>query len=62
MTKLEELIEMARNHQISEAEHKAQVRSFAYGNTHFENEEITLGDIDEAMKTLETEREFVPCS
>jgi hypothetical protein len=49
---LEYLIELARKHQITPEEHDAQVRSFAYGNTHFENETITRADIDRAVDSL----------
>lgn len=52
---LQELINMAKRHEISDEEHKAQVRSFAYGNTHFENEAITRADIDEAVNALNAE-------
>lgn len=55
--KLEKLLELARKHEITPEERDAQVRSFAYGNTHFENEAITKADIDNAMKSLQTERE-----
>ncbi len=58
-TDLERLIERARKHTISAAEHDAQVRSFAYGNTHFENEAITREDIDRAIKTLEPSEKFI---
>lgn len=60
--KLEILIEQARKHRMTPEERDAQVRSFAYGNTHFENESITKGDIDEAVASLKAEREPVPCS
>ena len=46
------LIELARKHEITTEEHDAQVRSFAYGNTHFENEAITRADIDQAVNAL----------
>jgi hypothetical protein len=46
------LIELARRHEITEDEHEAQVRSFTYGNTHFENEEITRDDVDRAVDSL----------
>jgi hypothetical protein len=52
---LEFLIEWARKYPISEEESKAQVRSFAYGNTHFENDRITKADIETAMETLDKE-------
>ena len=55
--KLKKLIELARKHKVTPEERDAQVRSFAYGNTHFENEAITKTDIDDAMKSLQTERE-----
>ena len=55
--KLKKLLELARKHKTTPEEHDAQVRSFAYGNTHFENEAITKADIDNAMKSLKTERE-----
>jgi hypothetical protein len=51
-TDLEWLIERARKHTISADEHDAQVRSFAYGNTHLENEAITREDIDRAVDSL----------
>jgi hypothetical protein len=49
---LEYLIDLARKHRITPEEHDAQVRSFAYGNTHFENEAITRADIDRAVDSL----------
>jgi hypothetical protein len=55
--KLEKLLELARKHKMTPEEHDSQVRSFAYGNTHFENEAITKADIDSAMESLHTERE-----
>jgi hypothetical protein len=57
MEKLQKLIEQARRHKMSPAERDAQVRSFAYGNTHLENEAITKADIDRAMTSLKEERE-----
>ena len=56
---LQQLIELARRHEITSEEHDAQVRSFAYGNTHFENDTITREDIDraiDALKIAEPER------
>jgi len=49
---LQQLIEIARQHYITPEEHDAQVRSFTYGNTHFENETITRLDVDQAVDTL----------
>lgn len=54
---LQYLIDLARKHQITPEEHKAQVRSFAYGNTKIENPSITKADIDQAMTALEAGRE-----
>jgi hypothetical protein len=51
-TNLEVLIEIARKHQMTEDERDVQVRSFAYGNTHFENATITRADVDRAVETL----------
>jgi hypothetical protein len=56
---LQELLDMAKRHEISPEEHNAQVRSFAYGNTHFENEAITRADIDEAVKNLNAEAVYL---
>lgn len=55
-TNLEQLIEMARKHTMTENERDAQVRSFAYGNTHFENATITRSDVDHAVDTLNSDR------
>jgi hypothetical protein len=49
---LQQLIEIARQHHITPEEHDAQVRSFTYGNTHFENETITRSDVDQAVEAL----------
>jgi len=49
---LQQLIEIARQHHITPEEHDAQVRSFTYGNTHFENEAITRSDVDQAVEAL----------
>jgi hypothetical protein len=49
---LQQLIEIAREHRITPEEHDAQIRSFTYGNTHFENEAITRSDVDLAVDAL----------
>jgi hypothetical protein len=54
---LTNLIELARRHEITPKEHDAQVRSFAYGNTHFENESITRADVDRAVDSLKIANE-----
>ena len=55
-TNLELLIEMARKHEMTASERDAQVRSFAYGNTHFENSTITRAGVDRAVDTLKSEK------
>ena len=49
---LKRLIEKARLVQLSPAHAEAQRRSFAYGNTHFENERITKQTIDREAEAL----------
>ena len=56
-TNLELLIEMARKHEMTDKERDAQVRSFAYGNAHFENAAITREDVDRAVDTLNSEKD-----
>ena len=52
---LEELIEAARKFPFSDEEREAQRRSFAYGNTHIENERVTREMIDEQADLLNRE-------
>jgi hypothetical protein len=59
---LQYLIDQARKHEITPEERTAQVRSFAYGNAHYENQAITKDDIDRAMTKLHAERESEPRS
>jgi hypothetical protein len=49
---LQNLIDLARKHKITPAEHEAQVRSFTYGNTHLENDTITRDDVDSTVSSL----------
>jgi hypothetical protein len=49
---LKELIEAAKNVPFSDDEREAQRRSFAYGNTHIENDRITREMIDEQAEIL----------
>ena len=49
---LDELIERAKRLEVTPANREAQRRSFAYGNTHFENERITRDTIQEAAEQL----------
>lgn len=53
---LKELIEIARNHEITEEEHRAQVRSFAYGNCSLENPAITREMIDQIADAIEVQK------
>jgi hypothetical protein len=51
---LNELIEMARRVQMSDDERQEQKISFAYGNTKFENEDITWDTVRKAAEELKT--------
>lgn len=51
-TDLDKLLERARGLPVSEEDRERQRRSFAYGNTHIENERITRKSIDEAAEAL----------
>ena len=50
--KLAKLIRMARNVRVSASDLEQQRRSFAYGNTHFENERVTRETVDRAADSL----------
>jgi len=52
---LQQLIEAARHVPFPEEEREAQRRSFAYGNTHIENERVTREMIDEQAEALKLE-------
>ena len=55
MTKnLEELVIRARKITMTAAQIREQRRSFAYGNTHIENEKITREMVAEADRKIET--------
>jgi hypothetical protein len=60
-THLEYLLDVARKyraeHGFPDDERDQQIRSFAYGNTRLENQDITMSDIDEAVDSLRAERE-----
>ncbi len=51
-TDLDRLIAAARAVRMTPEEQERQRRSFAYGNTQFENERITKQTIDEAAERL----------
>jgi hypothetical protein len=53
---LQQLIDRARRHEMSDSEREVQIRSFAYGNTHFENQTITREDIDQAAQSVRGQR------
>lgn len=49
---LQELVEAARRVSFPSEEREAQRRSFAYGNTHIENDRITREMVDEQAEAL----------
>lgn len=49
---LRELVEAARRIPFPSEEREAQRRSFAYGNTHIENDRITREMVDEQAEAL----------
>ena len=49
---LQRLLEKARRVVVSSSEAERQRRSFAYGNTHFENERITKELVDKEADEL----------
>jgi hypothetical protein len=58
MTKnLEELVVRARKITMTAAQIREQRQSFAYGNTHIENERITREMVAEADKKIESSDE-----
>jgi hypothetical protein len=50
--KLDELLRQSRERKNTSEEQEAQRRSFAYGNTHFENNRITRETVDSAAEDL----------
>ena len=54
--KLQELIDAARNRQMSDSEQEQQLSSFAYGNAHIENARVTRAMVDEAAEKRARER------
>lgn len=55
-TTLSTLLDAAKRYRPSEAEREEQRRSFAYGNTAFENPLITRQMVDEEAEKLTTEQ------
>jgi hypothetical protein len=56
-TALELLLEAAKKASPSPEQQEEQRRSFAYGNTHFENPRITRAMIDEEAEAIARERD-----
>jgi hypothetical protein len=52
LRKLELLLAASREREFTPAQQEQQRRSFAFGNTHFENERITREDVDRAAEAL----------
>ena len=50
---LSQLVEMARAVRMNDAQREEQRRSFAYGNTAIENENITREMVDQAAERVE---------
>jgi len=50
--KLELLLAASREREFTPAQQEAQRRSFAFGNTHFENARITRETVDRAAEEL----------
>jgi hypothetical protein len=51
--KLKRLIEKARHHRMSPEELREQELRFAYGNAHYENDQITPELVAEARRVLD---------
>ncbi len=49
---LQQLLEISRSTEMTPQEREEQRISFAYGNTHFENEAITRSDVEQAAQML----------
>lgn len=52
---LSELIARARRRAFTPDDQEEQRRSFAYGNTHFENEDITRDTVNAAAERLKSD-------
>lgn len=53
---LKNLLAIAKTVQLSPSQAEEQRRSFAFGNTHFENEAITRATVDRAAEGLAHDR------
>jgi hypothetical protein len=52
---LQALLNAARSIQMTQEQREQQRRSFAYGNTHIENERVTRTTIEDAARSLAEE-------
>jgi hypothetical protein len=52
---LKELIDLAQKKPMTEKQQEAQRRSFAYGNTHIENDRVTREVVDKAAESIANE-------
>jgi hypothetical protein len=50
--RLKELLNQSRNREMSPEQRESQRKSFAYGNTKFENDRITRETVDRASHNL----------
>ncbi len=53
--KLKVLLAASRERAFTPAQQEEQRRSFAFGNTHFENERITRETVDRAAEELDSQ-------
>ena len=51
---LKQLLDAAKQTDLSRQDHEQQRQSFAYGNTHFENEQITREIVRQEAESLES--------
>jgi len=57
MTTLEQLIQVARDTKMTDCQREQQRQSFAFGNTHFENETITRETVSRASQILKEQQD-----
>jgi len=53
--RLSKRLEDAKRYEMSSNEKEEQRRSFAYGNAHLENEDVTRETVDKAAEKLDAE-------
>ena len=54
---LQKLLDRARHRPMTRSDREAQRRSFAYGNTHIENERVTREMVDAAADRISRDRQ-----